>query len=125
MTTIPVKKDTAPPAIRDMTQARLYDNDEFTRYLDGRCSSSWSEDDCTCGAPDEWLEAAAMEAYVAFTEALDTWVTTLIQGRPPTQPLVEWEHRDLDNRLPDAAEMLAEMGQARRELAEAEREGLS
>ena len=118
MTTIPVKKDTAPSTFKDMAQARLYDNEEFGEWLDEHAGVDEP-------VSDEHLEAAAMEAYVAFTETLDTWVTTLIQGRPPTQPLVEWEHRDLDNRLPDAAEMLAEMGQARRELAEAEREGLS
>ncbi len=94
--TIPVKKDTAPPAFRELAGARLYNNDEFDKYLDARPCETCPEDDCTCGAPDEWLEAAAMEAYTAFTETLDTWVTTLIQGRPPTQPLVEWEARDLD-----------------------------
>ena len=60
------------------------------------------------------MEAAAMEAYTAFTETLDTWVETLIAGRPYDTPLVEWEHRELD----PVAEMLAEHGRARRELGE-------
>ena len=105
--TIPVKKDTAPPAYRDMAQVLLYDNDEFIVWLDEHAGEGEP-------IPDDHLEAAAMEAYTAFTETLDTWVTTLIQGRPYDTPLMEWEARDLEKQ--DVAEMLAEMGQARREM---------
>ncbi|MCH7553828.1 MAG: hypothetical protein IIC82_07520 [Chloroflexi bacterium] len=108
MTTIPVKKDTAPPEFRKLAESCLYDNEEFIAWLDELVGDGNP-------IPDEHLEAAAMEAYVAFTEALDTWVETLIAGRPYDTPLVEWEHRELD-KTQDVAEMLAEMGQARREL---------
>ena len=82
--------DTAPSEFRDLAEARLYNNDGFNNYAD-RCADVGAGN----SIPADWLEAAAMEAYVAFTEALDTWVETLIAGRPPTQSLVEWEHRDL------------------------------
>lgn len=109
MTTISQKKDTAPPEFRKLAMARLYNNDEFVAYLDARPCETCPEGDCCCGAPTDWLEAAAMEAYVAFTEALDTWVETLIAGRPPDTTLVEWEHRELEKRAEDAAEMRAEV----------------
>ena len=101
MTTIPVKKDTAPPDYERLAWERLLANKDYGKYLDD--SVGWEEP-----ITDDHLEAAAMEAYVAFTETLDTWVETLIAGRPPTQSLVEWEHWELDQRPQQAAEMRAE-----------------
>jgi hypothetical protein len=84
--------------MRSRVVTYLYNNDAFSahvdKYLQGR-SCDECKDGCWCGAPDEWLDAAAMEAYTAFTETLDTWVETLIAGRPYDTPLVEWEHREL------------------------------
>ena len=88
--------DTAPPEYVKMARERLYNSGEFNFYLNRRaCASCRIEQTCDCPAPAEWLDAAAMEAYVAFTECLDTWVETLIAGRPYDRPLVEWEHREL------------------------------
>ncbi len=100
----PIKKDTAPRAFLGRAEEWLLDNAKFNAYLDshadvGKCNP----------IPTEWVEAAAMEAYTAFTETLDTWVETLIAGRPYDTPLVEWEHRELDKRPQQAAEMRAEM----------------
>ncbi len=44
--------------------------------------------------------------HTAFTETLDTWVETLIAGRPYDTPLVEWEARELID-IDDAAEIAA------------------
>ena len=107
--------DTAPPWMQSIADTYLRDHHEFQAYLDARLCETCPEGECCCPAPAEWLDTAGLEAHVAFTEALDTWVETLIQGRPPTQPLVEWEHRDPD-KTQDVAEMLAEMGKARREM---------
>ncbi|KKM83460.1 hypothetical protein LCGC14_1309200 [marine sediment metagenome] len=109
MTTIPVKKDTAPPAMQSMAEKYLYDSKEFTELLDGRPCGECPGGECQCAAPTRWLEAAAMEAYVAFTETLDAWVETLIAGRPYDTPLVEWEHRELVD-IDDAKEIAANQG---------------
>ncbi len=106
---IPVKKESAPPAFRELAGSRLYCNDEFIAYLDARPCETCPEGDCCCGAPADWLEAAAMEAYTAFTERLDEWVETLIAGRPYDTPLVEWEHRELVD-IDDAKEIAANQG---------------
>ena len=106
--------DTAPPKFRELADNHLYGNREFIEHLDAQPCGECPPGECQCAAPAKWLEAAAMEAYTAFTERIDTWVETLIAGRPYDTPLVEWEHRELD----PVAEMLAEHGRARRELGE-------
>ncbi len=93
---------TAPPVFWKLVRDRLYDSHEWNEYLDKRLGLGTV-------APAAWTEAAAEEAYVAFTERLDEWVETLIAGRPYDTPLVEWEHRELDKRPQQAAEMRAEM----------------
>ncbi|KKM74265.1 hypothetical protein LCGC14_1402130 [marine sediment metagenome] len=102
MTTIPIKKDTAPAAIRKLIRDWLYDSREWNEYLDKRLGLGTV-------APTEWMDAAALEAYTAFTETLDTWVETLIAGRPYDTPLVEWEHRELVD-IDDAKEIAANQG---------------
>ena len=97
--TIPAKKDTAPPDYERLARAWLYANDEFSKYLDDLVGEGNL-------MPNEHRDAAAMEAYVAFTETLDTWVETLIAGRPYDTPLVEWEHRELVD-IDDAKEIAA------------------
>ena len=104
--TIP-KQDTAPPEFKLLAESWLLGSKGYNAYLDDLVGPG-------APFPDEQLEAAAMEAYTAFTETLDAWVETLIAGRPYDTPLVEWEHRELD----PVAEMLAEHGRARRELGE-------
>ncbi len=94
--------DTAPPPFEELARERLYGSVEYGTWLSDHVGLAEP-------IPDSHLEAAAMEAYTAFTEALDTWVETLIAGRPYEMPLVEWEHRDLDKRPQQAAEMRAEM----------------
>ncbi len=106
---VPVRKDTAPPALRSMAEEWLRDSHEWNEYLDKRLGFGTV-------APTEWLEAAGMEAYVAFTEALDTWLETLKEGRPPTQYVVAWEARDLDERPQEAQEMTAAEFEAQREM---------
>ena len=108
--------DTAPFPYGKLSDARLLYSREFQAYLNWRVCETCPDGECDCPAPAEWLEAAAMEAYVAFTEALDMFVETLIAGRPYDTPLVEWEHRDLD-KTQDVAGLLAEMGQTHRDMA--------
>ncbi len=105
----PIKKDTAPPEIMELADRRLLGDTNLNTFLDSHADVG--PDNLV---PTEWLEAAAQEAYVAATEALDEWMRTLIAGRPYDTPLVEWEHRELN----PVAEMLAEHGRARRELGE-------
>ncbi len=104
-----VKKDPAPLKFRELAESRLYGSREFIAYLDGLPCGECPVGECQCAAPPEWLEAAAMEAYTAFTETLDTFVETLIAGRPYATPLVEWEHRELVD-IDDAAEIAANQG---------------
>ena len=87
MTTIPVKKDTVPRVIRDMAIDWLADND----------------------LPAEWEDSVAKEFDAAIADRKIELVRTHEQGRPYDTPLVEWEHRELDDRPQDAAEMRAEM----------------
>ena len=101
--------DTAPTPIRDMAGLWLYNHQELQVYLDGRACDACPEDECRCPMPYEWVEAAAMEAYTAFTETLDTFVETLIAGRPPTKPLVEWAARELID-IDDAKEIAVNQG---------------
>ncbi len=100
---------TALPKFRKLADGRLAYNREFQKYLDWRVCETCPEGKCFCPTPPEWLEAAAMEAYTAFTETLDTWVETLIAGRPYDTPLVEWEHRELID-YDDAKEIAANQG---------------
>ncbi len=97
-----MKKDTARLKFAELTRERLYDNDEYGKYLDDLDGEGNP-------APEAQIEAAALEAYVAFTETLDTWVETLIAGRPYDTPLVEWEHRELVD-IDDAKEIAANQG---------------
>ncbi len=80
--------DTVPREFVALARERLYDNDDYSGYLDDLVGEGEP-------IPDEHIEAAAMEAYTACTETLDTFVETLIAGRPYDTPLVEWEHREL------------------------------
>ena len=102
----PIKKDSAPPWMQSMAEQWLYNSREFQRYLDWRVCETCPEGECRCAAPTEWLSEAGLEAYTAFTEALDEWVKTLIAGRPYDTPLVEWEHRELVD-IDDAKEIAA------------------
>ncbi|KKM91573.1 hypothetical protein LCGC14_1227110 [marine sediment metagenome] len=94
--------DTAPLAIRVLVLDYLLGSSEFSDHLDV-CVGEGNP------IPAEWLDAAAMEAYVAATEALDEWMRTLIAGRPYDTPLVEWEHRELVD-IDDAKEIAANQG---------------
>ena len=87
-------------------QSRL--NKDFAAFLDSTLEPS----QCI---PTKWADALASELEAAISDRQGVWVETLIAGRPYDTPLVEWEHRELD-KTQDVAEMLAEMGQARREL---------
>ncbi len=100
---------TAPSRFKDMAFDRLYGNHEFIAHLDAQPCGECPPGECQCVAPAKWLEAAAMEAYTAFTERLDEWVETLIAGRPYDTPLVEWEHRELVD-IDDAKEIAANQG---------------
>jgi len=104
MATIP-KQDTAPLGFQAKTMTHFYNSRAISAYLDKVCETC-PKSGCDCPFPAGWMEAAAMEAYVAFTETLDTWVETLIAGRPYDTPLVEY--RELDERPQAAAEMRAE-----------------
>ena len=113
----PIKKDTAPPEIRKLAEKWLYvladhEPNAFAAALDIRQCASCAANElmaCRCPIPDEWVGALADEMMSAIIDSYLAWSRTLIQGRPLTQPLVEWEHRELDDRPQDAAEMRAEM----------------
>ncbi len=99
--------DTAPFRFRELADNRLHGNHEFIAHLDAQPCGECPPGECQCVAPDKWLEAAAEEADTACTETLDTWVETLIAGRPYDTPLVEWEELvDID----DAKEIAANQG---------------
>jgi hypothetical protein len=92
--TIPVKKDTAPPAIRKLAEKWLLDSQEFCTYLDGRACAYCQQPralDCNCPIPDEWLDALACDLDGALADRLSEWVRTLKEGRPPTMYVVEWQ----------------------------------
>ncbi len=107
--TIPVKKDTAPPAIRKLAEDYIFAN--YERILDsqpcGVCAAL--DQSCGCPIPDEWVAALADEMMSAVIDTYLEWIRTFIAGRPYDTPLVEWEHRELDKRPQQAAEMRAEM----------------
>jgi hypothetical protein len=91
--TIPVKKDTAPPAIRKLAEDYLM-GDEFMAYVNGRACVSCQvieAVDCNCPIPDEWLDALACDLDGALADRLIEWVRTLKEGRPPTMYVVEWQ----------------------------------
>ncbi len=95
----PPTQDTAPLAIRELVLDYLLGSSEFSDHLDV-CVGEGNP------IPEDWVGTAAMEAYTAFTETLDTFVETLIAGRPYDTPLVEWEHRELVD-IDDAKEIAA------------------
>ncbi len=98
----PTKKDTAPPEFRELADAWLerqaHLGNDFSAFLDEMLEPN----QCI---PIAWAGALASE----IDEVVGEWVETLIAGRPYDTPLVEWEHRELDDRPQDAAEMRAEM----------------
>ena len=83
--------DPVPAVIRKLAQEWVYDAD----------------------LPAEWENAVAWEFDAAIADKKIELVRTHKEGRPYDTPLVEWEARDLK----DVEGMLAEMGQARREMA--------
>ncbi len=68
MSTIPVTKDTAPPAMLKLARAWLYDND----------------------LPAEWEEAVALEFDAALTDRQAEILTTDKEGRPYTMAVADW-----------------------------------
>ncbi len=108
--------DTAPPAIRELAEKWLYtladhESNAVRSALDLRqCAScAANEQPCRCPIPDEWVAALSDEMMAAVIDSYLAWSRTLTEGRPPTLSLVEWEHRELDKRPQQAAEMRAEM----------------
>ena len=90
MTTIPVKKDTAPPEIVKMARAWLYEND-----LDV-----------------EWEDAVALEFDAAIADRKLEIVSTHAQGRPYDMPITEWFADFAREAIPreDAPEAAADQG---------------
>ena len=108
---IPVKKDTAPPAIVKLAEDWLYDQAEVDPDLralleEQGCFGQFPLND---HIPDEWLDALACDLDGAISDRLIEWLRTLKEGRPPTQCVVEWEHRELID-IDDAKEIAANQG---------------
>ena len=69
MTTTPVTKDTAPPAMLKLALAWLYDND----------------------LPAEWEDAVALEFDAAIEDRKLEIVSTHKEGRPADVLVVDWQ----------------------------------
>lgn len=93
---------------------------EFAALLDARpCEECGG----ACSHPfNDWAEALALDLDGAVTDRLQEWLATLKEGRPPTQYVVEWEHRDLED-TSDIIDMLKEQGERRRAMGEEILEG--
>lgn len=115
-------KDILRKLAEDLLTAQADYSRSLTALLDGRSCASCAamEQTCFCPIPDEWIDALASELEAAVGDRCIEWLRTLKEGRPPVMFVVEWEARDLED-TGDVQDMLAEMGQARRDLGERER----
>ena len=96
MAPIPVRKDTAPPAVRKLAEDWLYDEAERDEDLKALLTAQgcFGQFPLNDHIPDDWLEALACDLDGAITDRLSEWLRTLKEGRPPTEYVVEWEARD-------------------------------
>ncbi len=101
----------ASPAIRKLAEDFMYDRAEddpkFRALLEEKgCFGQFPLNE---HIPDEWLDTLWNELDAAIIDRCMEFVETLIAGRPPTLPLVEWEARELID-IDDAKEIAANQG---------------
>ena len=107
------KQDTVPRVIRKMAEEWLYrqaeDDREFAALLHARPCECCGGPECECPIDYEWIDALAGDLDGAISDRLIEWLRTLKEGRPPTEYVVEWEHRELVD-IEDAKEIAANQG---------------
>ncbi len=102
----PIPGDTTPPpALLAIAAGWLNDQEAFDHEFAALRESLLGRDALI---PDDWVEALAQDLDAALADRQLEWMRTLKEGRPPTEAVVEWEARDLDDRPQQAAEMRAE-----------------